>query len=172
MAESKSANWVVVGRLVAAHGVRGELKVQSHTEEMERLLDFPQWSLGEEAGSLRQLSLISGRATAKGLIVRLAGIDDRDAAQSLAGLDIWVPRSELPKLEEGQYYWADLEGMTVITEDGEELGEVSHLFATGANDVMSVQLQGAERLLPFIPDVVLRVDTDAKRIVVRLMPGM
>jgi 16S rRNA processing protein RimM len=172
MTESESLGWVAVGRLLGAHGVRGELKVHSITEEKGRLLDFPEWSLGPEGGPYQKYSLISGRANTKGLVVRLDGVDDRDAAQALSGTEIWVLRSQLPELDEDQFYWTDLVGLLVVTEDGEELGLVQHLFATGANDVMVVNSSEEERLIPFISEVVLSVDTTAKRVTVRLMSGM
>jgi 16S rRNA processing protein RimM len=172
MTESESLGWVAVGRLLGAHGIRGELKVHSLTEQKRQLLDFPSWFLGFDGGPFREYSLLSGRANAKGLIVRLRGVDDRDAAQALSGTEIWVSRSQLPALDADQFYWTDLIDCQVVSEDGEVLGTVQHLFATGANDVLSVLSLGEERLIPFIPEVVLAVDAVARRIVVRLMPGM
>jgi 16S rRNA processing protein RimM len=102
-----------------------------------------------------------GRAQGKGVVARLDGVDDRDAATALVGTEIWVPRDALPKPRQGEYYWADLEGLAVRTVDGVDLGRVSHLFATGANDVMVVQ-GGRERLIPFVPGrQVVKVDLDA-----------
>ncbi|MBF0358988.1 MAG: ribosome maturation factor RimM [Magnetococcales bacterium] len=172
MINSKDVEYVVVGRLLGPHGVRGEIKVHYLTEEKETLLSFPDWLLGPDGGPMQRYSLVSGRSSAKGLIVRLAGIDDRDAAQALSGTDVWIMRSQLPELDQDQFYWADLIGSKVVTEDGEELGEVQHLFETGANDVMSVNSQGEERLIPFTSEVVLQVDADARVVLVRLLPGM
>ena len=172
MTESEKPGWVIVGRLLGAHGVRGEIKVHALTEEKEQLLGFSSWSLGPEGGPFREVSLVSGRANAKGLIVRLFGVDDRDVAQALSGTEVWVSRSQLPELDEDQFYWNDLMGCQVETEEGEVLGEVQHLFETGANDVMSVALFGEERLIPFTSEIVLTVDTTAKRITVRLLEGM
>ncbi|MBF0455454.1 MAG: 16S rRNA processing protein RimM [Magnetococcales bacterium] len=165
-------DWVGVGRLLGAHGVRGELKVHAFTEDKEQLLDHSSWWLGPDGGPYREVGVVSGRANAKGLIVRLADVNDREMAQALSGTEIWMARSQLPEPEEDQFYWSDLEGCRMVTEAGEDVGEVLHLFETGANDVMVVDSSGEERLIPFISEVVLHVDTEAKRVVVRLMPGM
>ncbi|MBF0380043.1 MAG: ribosome maturation factor RimM [Magnetococcales bacterium] len=172
MTESENIDLLVVGRLVGSHGVRGELKVNSFTEQKEDLLNFPDWILGLKGGPYKSYTLVSGRGNAKGLIVRLSGVDDRETAQALSGNDIWVPRSQLPDLDDDQYYWNDLIGMMVVSEDGEELGRLQHLFETGANDVMSVDSQGEERLIPFTQEIVLNVDVANKVVMVRLLPGM
>ncbi|MBF0195297.1 MAG: ribosome maturation factor RimM [Magnetococcales bacterium] len=172
MTESEHIDLIFVGRLLGSHGVRGEIKVNSLTEQKEDLLDYPNWVLGAEGGPYKNCTLVSGRSNAKGLIVRLAGVDDREAAQALSGTDIWIPRSQLQELDEGQYYWNDLIGMMVVTESDEELGKIQYLFETGANDVISIDFQGEERLIPYTDEVVLSVDVASKIVVVRLLPGM
>ncbi len=172
MTDSEHIDLLNVGRLLGSHGVRGEIKVNSLTEQKEDLLDFPNWVLGPEGGPYKNYTLVSGRSNAKGLIVRLGGVDNREVAQALSGTDIWIPRSQLPELDDDRYYWNDLIGMTVVTEDGEELGKIQHLFETGANDVISVDFQGEERLIPYTEEVVLSVDVATKLVVVRLLPGM
>ncbi|MBF0444608.1 MAG: ribosome maturation factor RimM [Magnetococcales bacterium] len=172
MTESEHKDLLFVGRLLGSHGVKGEIKVNSLTEQKEDLLDFPNWVLGPEGGPYKNYTLVSGRSNSKGLIVLLGGVDNREAAQAMSGTDIWVPRSQLPQLDDDLYYWNDLIGLMVVTQDGEELGKIQHLFETGANDVMSIDFQGEERLVPFTQEVVLKVDVAAKLVVVRLLPGM
>lgn len=172
MTESETMGWVAVGRIVGAHGVLGELKIHSLTEREQLILDFSCWWLGPEGGPMREIALVSGRHTSKGVLAILDGVTDRDAAQALSGTDIWVPRSQLPEPGDGQYYWNDLVGATVFTDQGEELGVVDYLFATGANDVMVVVAEGEERLLPFTTDIVLSVDIPDKKVIVSLLPGM
>ncbi|MGB5832227.1 MAG: ribosome maturation factor RimM, partial [Thiohalocapsa sp.] len=103
-------------------------------------------------------TLLEGRTHGKGLVVRLEGCEDRDQAAVLTGQTIAVYRGQLPPPRPDEFYWADLEGLSVTTLEGETLGCVSHLFATGANDVLVVE-GDRERLLPFLwDDVVKDVD--------------
>jgi 16S rRNA processing protein RimM len=93
-------------------------------------------------------------------------------ARSLSGLELYVRRAELPPPIEGEFYWFDLEGLDVYTEDGECLGRVEEFFPTGSNEVLIVRKGSQEILLPFIKDVVLAVD-EARRILhVRAIPGL
>ncbi|MDX1432665.1 MAG: ribosome maturation factor RimM [Gammaproteobacteria bacterium] len=154
---------VVVGRVSGVFGVRGWVRVRSHTEPAERLLDYSPWLL-EGAGEPRRLAPEQGRPHGEGLVAKLAGIDDRDQAMALVGADISVAREQLPALAEGEYYWVDLIGLEVVNREGRSLGRVADLMATGANDVLRVTGE-RERLIPFVThDVVLAVDLAAGRI--------
>jgi 16S rRNA processing protein RimM len=154
---------ILLGRVLGAFGVRGELKVQSFTDPEAALLRYQPWTL-VHAGVERVIEGAKGRVTAKGVNATLPGIEDRDAAQALAGAEIWAPRSVLPKAKPGEYYWVDLEGLEVFNLEGISLGRVSHLFDTGSNHVMVLGGE-RERLIPFIEgDYVKKVDFDAGRI--------
>ena len=136
------------------------MKVYSYTEPREAVLDYQDWLLGRE-GRWQRVVLAEGKRHGKAVIARLEGIEDRDAAAELTGSDIGVVRDALPDPGEGHYYWADLEGLTVVHEDGTELGRVAYLMATGANDVLVVD-GPHERLIPFVPEeVILDVDIAA-----------
>ncbi len=153
-----NADHIILGRISGLHGVKGWVKVHSHTQSREDILAYREWYLDGAAVELTQ-----GRIHGKGIVAKLAGIDDRDAAAGLIGREISIPRSALPEPEEGQYYWSDLQGCRVTTTQGDELGEVDYLFATGANDVMVVK-GDRERLLPFIESVILEVDLTERSI--------
>ena len=143
--------------------MRGELKVQSFTDPEGTLLRYQPWTL-VHGGSERELEGVKGRQTAKGVNATFPGVEDRDAAQALAGAEIWVPRSRLPKARPGEYYWVDLEGLEVVNREGVVLGRVSHLFDTAANQVMVVA-GDRERLIPFLEgSFVHKVDFEAGRI--------
>jgi 16S rRNA processing protein RimM len=87
---------------------------------------------------------------------------DRDAAEALKGLEIYAPRSALPPARPGEFYWADLEGLRVVTVEGADLGTVSHLFSTGANDVLVARDAERERMIPFVqPQYITAVDLEA-----------
>ncbi len=161
---------VLLGRIVGVFGVEGWVKLHSFTEPRENIFRYKPWTLRGPAGE-STVDTPQGRAQGKGVVARLCGVDDRDAAAALVGTEIWVPREALPKPRKGEYYWADLEGMAVRTVEGVDLGRVSHLFATGANDVMVVQ-GDRERLIPFVVGLqVVAVDVDARCIEVDWDPA-
>lgn len=156
---------VLVGRIVGVSGVQGWVKLESWTDPRTGIFDYRPWILVRD-GRERELVPADGRAQGKGIVARLPGVEDRDQAMALVGSEILVPRAALPPPAPGEFYWADLEGLEVHTVDGRPLGRVSHLFATGANDVVVVRGE-RERLLPFLrPDVVREIDLAAGRMVV------
>lgn len=158
--------FVPMGRLVAVHGLRGELKLESWSEPRTRIFRYRPWRL-QHGGSTIQLDDVRGRGQGKGLVVALPGVDDRDAAQALVGAEVQVARSALPEPAPGEYYWCDLEGLEVVTCAGVALGTVSHLLATGANDVLVVRDGSRERLIPFLPgSFVTAVELARQRITV------
>ncbi len=165
--ESAAADkWVLVGKIVGVSGVRGEVKLESYTEPRTRIFSYQPWRLTIGPGE-REISGCRGREQGKGVVATLPGIEDRDAAVPLVGTEIWVRRSALPRSTKGEYYWADLEGLEVDTVEGVKLGRVSHLIATGANDVLVVLDGKRERLIPFVlDDYVKEVDLDSGRITV------
>lgn len=145
-----------MGRIVGVFGVEGWVKVESFSDPRINLGRYRPWQVTLAGVELR-VEKPQLRPHGKGLVAKLEGIDDRDAAAALVGAEIRVPRERLPKAKSGEFYWADLEGLAVKTVDGIDLGTVSHLVATGANDVLVVR-GDRERLLPYIPDVVRHVD--------------
>lgn len=157
---------ILLGRVSGVFGVRGEIKIESWTEPRLAIFRYQPWTLARGA-SLSPLDGVRGRNHGQGSVVAsVPGIDDRDRAQELVGSEISVPRSALPPPKAGEYYWVDLEGMSVQTVDGIALGTVSHLFDTGANHVLVVQ-GDRERLIPFAqPQYVTDVDFDTRRMVV------
>src|SRR5690606_36004486 len=132
------AEEIVLGKLVSVLGVGGEVKVQSFTDPIDILLDYWHGRL-RRGDEVRQVELVKGRPHGKVLVVKLKGLDDPDEARLLAEFEGRVPRSELPELSEGEYYWYQLEGLKVINQEGQLLGQVDHLLETGSNDVMVVK---------------------------------
>ena len=151
---------MILGRIVGLFGVRGWVKVYSYTEPREAVLEYREWLLRRD-GDWQSFELAEGKRHGKAIVARLHGFEDRDAAAELLDSDVGVDREALPEPEEGHYYWADLEGLTVVHKDGTEIGKVAYLMATGANDVLVVDGPG-ERLIPFaMGTVVLDVDLAA-----------
>ena len=158
-----------MGRVVAPYGIYGWLKVQPHTEDLDGLLDYPDWWLGREDGLRKTPWQSYALETAKihndVLVVKLKGVDDRDAALRCKGLHVAVPRESLPEADEGEYYWSDLIGLSVTNQQGVLLGLVVELFETGANDVLVVK-GDRERLIPYTSQAVMDVNLVEKTILV------
>lgn len=156
-----SARRILLGRVHGAFGVRGELKLESFTEPANAILRYQPWILRDAQGRERELSGARGRLTAKGIVATFPDVADRDAAEALRGSEVWVARSALPPPQPGEYYWVDLEGLRVVNREGVDFGRVSHLFSTGANDVLVAEGE-RERMIPFLqPDYIVSIDFDA-----------
>lgn len=156
--------FLIVGRISGLFGVRGWVKVFSYSQPRENILNYKQWYLRQ--GTAWQVErLAQGQLHGKGVIAQLDGCVDRDAAERFVGCDIAIKREQLAPRESDEFYWADLVGCRVETVDGVELGQVSSLFETGANDVMVVRGE-RERLLPFTENTVIEVDLEQRHILV------
>jgi len=153
---------VVMGRVVAAQGLQGWVKVQTFTEYLDALLDYKVWHLGSEQQPWCAVKVLDCNLHTKVLVAKLEGITDRTAAEKCKGLLIGVPRSSLPSEKEDEYYWSDLIGMSVLNVQGETLGVVATLLETGANDVLCVRRDGVEILIPFLKQVVQQVSMSEK----------
>jgi 16S rRNA processing protein RimM len=159
---------VVLGRITGIFGTRGWVKVWSYTDPAENILNYRRWQVATGGGWV-PIEVLEGQRQGKNIVVHLRGCDDRDLARGYMGAEVAVPREELPVLSADEYYWADLEGLRVVNQDGVELGTVDSLLETGANDVLVVKGE-RERLIPYLPKLVvtavdleqglLRVDWD------------
>jgi len=157
---------ILLGRVVGAFGVRGEIKLESWTEPRSAIFRYQPWILRSPNGQETTLEGARGRDTGKHLVARFPGIDDRDTVEAMHGTEVFVARSALPPPQPDEYYWVDLEGLDVKTVEGVALGQVSHLFSTGANDVLVVR-GDKERMIPFVqPQFVVSVDFQANQVVV------
>ncbi len=160
-AEGDGQRLVTLGRIAAAHGIKGWVKVHSETSPRENILGYSPWLLvGRGRRETRKVD--AGRLQGKAVLAKLAGCDDRDAAEALVGAEIEIRRAQLPDTTDpGEFYWADLVGLEVNTVDGVALGRIESLFETGSNDVMVVRGE-RERLVPYIwAQVVRSVDLEA-----------
>jgi 16S rRNA processing protein RimM len=156
---------VIMGYVCGTFGVRGWIKVHAETEFADSLFDYPVWWLGK-GGEWKPFTFVDGLVQPKALAVQFEGVDSREQSDALRGMQVAVPRSELPAAAEDEYYWSDLIGLQVINLQGEVLGTVSELMETGANDVLVVDAAEQHRLIPFVSAVVTEVDLDQRRIVV------
>ena len=160
---------VVMGRIVAPYGVLGWLKVLPDTETMDSLFDYPTWWIGRD-GQWQATKVEDLKIHNDVLLVKLAGVNDRDAAFACKSKQVAVPRDALPEPDENEYYWSDLIGLEVKNKQAIVLGLITDVFETGANDVLVVgagkENGNIERLIPFIDQVVLEVDMQAKTMLV------
>ncbi len=165
------AEKLLVGKINGVYGVKGWVKVYSYTEPSEQILNYLPWYL-KKGAKQHSVKVVEGKKQGKGLVALTDGIEDRTQAEELIGSEIWVDKDQLPNLEKGDYYWHQLEGLEVFNEAGEFLGEVSHLFETGANDVLVVKaseksIDDMERLIPHVEkEIVLEIDLEERRILV------
>lgn len=155
---------VVMGRVTAPFGVQGWIKVYALTAQLGNLQDYPVWWLGRE-GDWRQMRVAHARVHGGALIAQLDGVSDRDQAIALKGLEVAVPRSELPAAAANEYYRADLLGLKVVNTQSFEFGCVARILETGANDVLVIEGE-RETLIPFIGEVIKAVDLAAGTITV------
>jgi 16S rRNA processing protein RimM len=170
--EEAAEPMVVMGRIIGPFGVSGEVKVFPYTEHLDGLAGYRAWWLDTGDGKWRKVTVNECEVHGSLLIALLEPYADRTAATQLKGLQVAIPRSQLPALAESGkdgYYWADLVGLEVVNLQGEELGKITSLLETGANDVIQVRSpeeDEKERLIPFIGSVVIRVDLQGRRMTV------
>ncbi len=155
---------VVMGRVVAPYGVAGWIKIQTFTETVDSLISYSTWWLAKDSAWIER-KVLEVKVHGNVLVARLQDCTDRDQAFSFRGHEIAVPRSELPKNQEGEFYWIDLVGLKVIDGQNRELGVVEGVLETGANDVLEVKGE-KEILIPYVNDVIIDVNLKKRHIVV------
>jgi 16S rRNA processing protein RimM len=165
--------YLVVGRVLRPHGVRGELRVEIVTGYPERLKRHARFYLApaNATESTTCYEIKSLRIQGEIALIKLEGCNDRNEAELLRNMLVQIPTSDAVPLEKGEYYHFQIVGMQVETEAGESLGHVAEILETGANDVYVVHGPRGEILLPAVESVVLDLDVESKRMVVRLLPG-
>ncbi len=166
-----AADLVTVGRIVAPHGVRGEMRVRLETDFPERFDGLRQVYL-LQAGRVTTMQITGRRPHHGGMLVTLEGIDTLDAAARLRGAAIAVSRDEVVPLGPGRYYLFEIVGLRVRTDGGQSLGVVAEVMQGPANDVYVVRGDGGEILIPALRDVVRRIDLAAGEMVVVVPSGL
>jgi 16S rRNA processing protein RimM len=158
------AGRILVGAIVGAHGVRGQVRIKSFTDDPSAVAAYG--ALSDESGQRRFELTVAGRIKG-GVIARIEGVGDRTAAEALRGVRLYVPRDALPATESDEYYRVDLIGLKAELADGTSFGRIVDVQNYGAGDVLEIERpDGATELLPFADRTVPIVDLAAGRIVV------
>lgn len=164
-------DWVCVGTLAGAHGVRGDVRLKSFTADPAAIAAFPRLCRGPDGPPV---SLSALRPIKDGFAARVAGVGDREAAQALSGTELYVPREDLPEPDADEYYLADLEGLTAVDQSGAAIGRVAGVQNFGAGDVIELMLDmpvagyGKSVLMPFEAAFVPDVDIAHGKVVIAL----
>ncbi|WP_028113985.1 MULTISPECIES: ribosome maturation factor RimM [Ferrimonas] len=168
---------MLVGRLGAPHGIRGWLKITSFTDDKEGIFEYRPWLINH-GGQQQEVKVVDWRRQNNGLIVRLEGIEDRDAAALYTNNDVSIFAHQLAELPEDEFYWRDLIGCKVVNQQGYDMGTVSGILETGANDVLEIKANAKdafgkrERMVPFVPEqFIIEVNTSEKHITVDWDPN-
>jgi 16S rRNA processing protein RimM len=148
------------------------VKVLSYLESAGTLQEITGLFVGRSVGEAVFLPVTAVQTAKDSLILQFKGVDDRDAAEALRGSSVWGSSEKTGKLPEGEYYWSEIIGLQVLTEEEELLGRIEAVFPTGSNDVYVCRGGTREILLPAIEEVVRRIDTDRGVMVVRLLKGL
>lgn len=157
---------ISVGEISGVFGVKGWVKVFSLTDPRENIVSYSPWIL-KKGSEVKRVNLVSGKRQGKTVVALIEGIADRNDAELHCGWEILINKNQLPETEEGVYYWADLVGLVVETDQGISLGKVDYLLETGANDVLVVKDDERERLIPFISEQVIKtIDLNDKKMIV------
>lgn len=163
---------VVMGRIIGPFGILGWIKVFPYTEFVDGLLEYPVWWVGKGDGKWYEMKVAECNIHAKVLTALLDQCADRTTALTLKDMQVAIPRNQLPVLSDSgidEYYWTDLINLNVINLQGDELGNVTGLLESGSNDILKVQSLKEcknERLIPFVNQVIVKVDLESHQIIV------
>jgi 16S rRNA processing protein RimM len=163
---------ITIGKAVKPFGVKGEMKIEPMTDFPERFKQLRRVHLVSPSGREQICEVRSVRYAGETPYLLFGGYDSPEKAKVLNGWFLKVPEDETVPLPDGRYYWFELVGMEVVSEDGEKLGTISEIFETGSNDVYVMKRGGKEIYLPATKEVVRHIDRKAKRMVIRLVDGL
>ncbi len=164
---------IAIGIVRGAKGVKGAVKFSPYLSFMGSPKGFPKVLVWKKGDILRTFSVKDWREEAKFTVVQLSEISQREEAEELKGGIFLVQEEDLPPLEEGEYYWFQLVGMEVVSEEGELVGKVKEIMETGSHDVYVVERPtGGEALIPAVKQFVVKIDHPSRRIIVKYMEGL
>lgn len=163
---------VLLGKVISTHGIKGQLKVAVFSGEFDTILSLVSVILKGPDGRMENFEVAAAAAHHKRVLLTLKPFTNINEVLHLVGRELYVLRDQFPPLPEGEFYWCDLIGLTVMTGTGETLGQLAEIIATGSNDVYVVRGAGKECLIPAIEDIVLAVDLEAGTMTVSPPEGL
>lgn len=163
--------FLAIGKILRAHGMKGKLKILSFSGSMDPFTSVGELHIGKRSNEIDSFTVRSTGGHGKDVILELDGIDFL-SARELVGKTVWVRRDQLPSLEEGEYYWADLIGMRVYLKDGRPMGTIEQIFNFGSNDIYVCKDENREILIPATEEVIDRIDLKGKRMVIQEVEGL
>jgi 16S rRNA processing protein RimM len=157
--------FVVMGKVVGSHGIKGWLKIQPFTEELKTLGKFSSWFVSKNENEWKEFKVESSSIQGRTVLAKIENINNRNDADVLRGFLIGISKIDLPILAKGKYYWSDLIGLEVINQTGFNFGTIESIMETGSNDVFVIKDE-KKTLIPYLDNVVLKIDLDKKNILV------
>ena len=172
MMDVKPEDLLEVGVVIGIHGLRGDVKIRPLPTGDLALPSAREVYLKDSRDFLVAYKTVRSSKHKQNVLLRLAGLENLAAAESLVGASIWMAKTDLPELDDEQYYWSDLEGLEVVDQQQGALGRVVGMFATAAHDILEVDSPAGEILIPAIEPFLVRVDRDAEQLHVNLPDGL
>ncbi len=164
--------YITIGRVSGLHGLKGNIRIHYYNERRSDFLSYRKVYLKDREGRMEPHEVQEAKIHGKFISARLKGCGDVADAKKFIGASVLVERGNLPPLEEGEYYWFEVIGMDVVTEDGRALGRVKAILPTGSNDVYLVRGAEGEWLIPATEEVIMRVDRGKGQMVIHLIEGL
>jgi len=165
-------NLILLGKIVATHGIRGQLRVVPYSGLFDTFLAAKSVTLKDASGRTHVQDIAAATVHGKKLLLAFKGFTDINQVLHLVGCELYVSRDQLPLPDDDEYYWYDLLGLTVVLEDGRQLGTLDSIIETGSNDVYVVKSQSREYLVPALAEVVTSIDLDRKIMTVAPFEGL
>lgn len=174
VSEHTEPRFLIIGQVTRPHGVKGEVRVTVYTDLPERFTWLKQVYVGAnvDSDSPQLIAVEKVRVERAGVLLKLQGYDDRDAAENLRKMWLFVAREEAIPLAEGEYFLYQLQGLAVYSHEGELLGKLTEILELPAHRVYGIHGDYGEILVPDNPELVLEIDLNAGKMVIQLLPGM
>lgn len=167
----QAPDFVIIGEVQKPHGIRGELRIRPLTEDVERFKSLDRVYLNRN-GERRLCTVLNVKIVPDGVLLRLEEIPTRTEAEEWRQATVEIPGELVPPLPEGQHYYFELDGLTVVTETGQTIGRIVDIHSYPAHDVYIVRSETRDIMIPAIAEFVLRVDLEQKLVVVRIIDGL